>query len=52
MEIEIRALLDHAAYCRKIAAETTHERAAHRLVVLATEYERRARNLAKQPQSE
>jgi hypothetical protein len=38
MELE-SALLDHAAYCRKITAETTDERAAHWLTVLAAEHE-------------
>jgi hypothetical protein len=47
MEREIRALLIHAAYCREIAAETTHEAAARRLREIAVEYECRARNLAK-----
>ena len=45
MDREIRALLDHAAYCRQIAAETTHESAAHRLRMMATEYECRVRKL-------
>ena len=46
MEIEIRALLDHAAYCRKVAAETAHRHAARRLVDMASEFERRAGALA------
>ena len=46
MEREIRALLDHAAYCRVIAAETTHETAARRLKEMAIEYEWRAQKLA------
>jgi hypothetical protein len=46
MEREILALLDHAAYCRAIAAETTHEQAARRLRDMAIEYERRAQKLA------
>jgi hypothetical protein len=46
MEREIRALLDHAAYCRAIAAETTHEQAVRRLRDIAIEYERRAQSLA------
>lgn len=45
MEIEIRALLDHAAYCREVAAETVHLQAACRLIEMAAEHERRARAL-------
>lgn len=45
MDLEIRALLEHAAHCRRIAAEMTHERAAHRLRMMADEYEWRARKL-------
>jgi len=45
MDREIRALLVHAAYCRAIAAEITHERAADRLRGMAAEYESRAQKL-------
>jgi hypothetical protein len=45
MNTEIQALLDHATYCRKLAAETAHLHAARRLIEIATEYECRARAL-------
>ena len=39
---EIRALLDHAALCRRVAAEISHANAANRLRLMAEEYEARA----------
>jgi hypothetical protein len=43
---ERRALLDHAARCRRVAAETTsHAGAASRLRTMAEEYEARAQRL-------
>lgn len=46
MDREIHALRQHAAFCRHVAAETTYETAAHRLWVMALEYECRAQDLA------
>ena len=46
MDKEIRALLDHAAHCRRTAAEIAHQGAVNRLEMLAAEYEWRARRLA------
>jgi hypothetical protein len=45
MEKEIEALLEHARYCRQIAAETSHKDAAQKLLELATDFEARARAL-------
>ena len=42
MDLEIRALLDHAALCRRVAAEISHPNAANRLRLMAEEYEARA----------
>ena len=39
---ERRALLDHAALCRRVAGETSHTIAAKRLRMMAQEYESRA----------
>ena len=46
MDIEIQALLVHAARCREVAAETKHKLAARKLKELAAEYELRAEALA------
>ena len=45
MDLEISALLEHAVHCRQIATKMTHEHAAHRLRMMANEYECRARKL-------
>jgi DNA invertase Pin-like site-specific DNA recombinase len=42
MDQEKRALLDHAALCRRVAGEISHTRATERLLGMALEYERRA----------
>ena len=42
---ERRALLDHAALCRRVAGETSHTIAAKRLRMMAQEYESRAHRL-------
>ena len=42
---ERRALLDHAALCRRVAGETSHTIAAKRLRMMAQEYESRAHGL-------
>ena len=44
MQIEKRALLDHAGRCRRTAdeIEMEHARAAERLIAMAQEYEARA----------
>jgi hypothetical protein len=39
---ERRALLDHAALCRRVAGEISHTQAAKRLRMMAQEYETRA----------
>ena len=46
MDLEIRALLDHAALCRRVAAEISHANAANRLMLMAEEYEARALGFA------
>lgn len=46
MDRERRALLDHAALCRRVASEIfSHTRAAERLMAMAHEYETRALKL-------
>jgi len=45
MDRERRALLDHAALCRRVAGEISHTHAAKRLRMMAQEYETRARRL-------
>ena len=45
MDRERRALLDHAALCRRVAGEISHTHAAERLRMMAQEYETRARRL-------
>jgi hypothetical protein len=48
MDIEKTALLEHAARCRRVAAEIDHHRkAANRLIAIATAYEREAAKLEK-----
>ena len=42
---ERRALLDHAALCRRVAGEISHTHAAKRLRMMAREYESRALRL-------
>ena len=42
---ERRALLDHAALCRRVAGEISHTNAAKRLRMMAQEYETRALRL-------
>ena len=42
---ERRALLDHAALCRRVAGEISHTQAANRLRMMAQEYETRALRL-------
>ena len=42
---ERRALLDHAALCRRVAGETSHTIPAKRLRMMAQEYESRAHRL-------
>ena len=46
MDLERRALLDHAALCRHVAGEIAHANAANRLRIMAQEYEARALGLA------
>jgi hypothetical protein len=46
MNLERRALLDHAARCRHVAGEISHAKAAARLKSMAREYEARAKKLA------
>jgi hypothetical protein len=46
VDLEIRALLDHAALCRRVAAEISHANAANRLMLMAEEYEARALGFA------
>jgi hypothetical protein len=45
MDRERRALLDHAALCRRVAGETSHLVAAKRLRIMAQEYWTRALRL-------
>jgi hypothetical protein len=45
MNIEKRALLDHAERCRHVAKDLAHSKAAQRLRALADEYEGRATRL-------
>lgn len=45
MNIEKRALLDHAERCRRVANDLTHGKAAQRLRTMADEYEARAARL-------
>ncbi|WP_025035780.1 hypothetical protein [Bradyrhizobium sp. DOA9] len=45
MNIEKRALLDHAERCRRVAKDLTHSKAAQRLRTMADEYEARATRL-------
>ncbi|MCA1372534.1 MULTISPECIES: hypothetical protein [Bradyrhizobium] len=45
MNIEKRALLDHAERCRRVANDLTHSKAAQRLRAMAEEYEARATRL-------
>ena len=45
MDRERRALLDHAALCRRVAGEISHPQAAKRLRMMAQEYETRALRL-------
>jgi hypothetical protein len=48
MELEIRALFDEAARCRRTADEIAHSRAAERLRSMAEEYRARAVKLQDQ----
>lgn len=45
MNIEKRALLDHAERCRRVANDLDHDEAAQRLRAMADEYEARATRL-------
>lgn len=45
MNIEKRALLDHAERCRRVANDLDHDEAAQRLRSMADEYEARATRL-------
>lgn len=45
MNIEKRALLDHAERCRCVANDLAHSKAAQRLRAMADEYEGRATRL-------
>ncbi|UWU88842.1 hypothetical protein [Bradyrhizobium sp. CB1015] len=45
MNIEKRALLDHAERCRCVANDLAHSKAAQRLRAMADEYEARATRL-------
>ena len=45
MDRERRALLSHAALCRRVAREISHTNAAKRLRMMAQEYESRAHRL-------
>ena len=45
MDRERRALLSHAALCRRVAGEISHTNAAKRLKMMAQEYETRALRL-------
>ena len=46
MNLERRALLDHAARCRRVANGIRHAKAAERLRFMAQEYEARAGRFA------
>ncbi|TFV76370.1 hypothetical protein E4K64_12365 [Bradyrhizobium frederickii] len=46
MNIEKRALLDHAQRCRRVADDLAHREAARRLRAMADVYEARAAQLA------
>jgi hypothetical protein len=45
MNIEKRALLDHAERCRQVADELPHGEAVRRLLAMAEDYEARAARL-------
>ncbi|MEY9884565.1 hypothetical protein [Bradyrhizobium sp. USDA 329] len=45
MNIEKRALLDHAERCRRVANDLAHSEAAQRLRAMADEYQARATRL-------
>jgi hypothetical protein len=45
MNIEKRALLEHAARCRRVAGDLAPGKAAQRLLSMAEEYEARAARL-------
>ncbi|ULK97496.1 hypothetical protein [Bradyrhizobium sp. I71] len=45
MNIEKRALLDHAERCRRVANDLAHSEAARRLRAMADEYQARATRL-------
>src|SRR6188768_3961350 len=45
VDLERRALLDHAAMCRRVAGEISHANAVNKLTMMAQEYEARARSL-------
>ncbi|MHB0767301.1 hypothetical protein [Bradyrhizobium sp. 5.13L] len=45
MNIEKRALLDHAERCRRVASDLAHSEAARRLQAMAEAYEKRAARL-------
>lgn len=45
MNIEKRALLDHAERCRRVADDLAHSEAAQRLRAMADEYQARATRL-------
>ena len=53
MQIEKRALLDHAGRCRRTAdeIEMEHARAAERLIAMAQEYEARAATFGNENES-
>ncbi|MGY8677996.1 hypothetical protein Q2941_09265 [Bradyrhizobium sp. UFLA05-153] len=48
MNIEKRALLDHAERCRRVANDLAHNEAARRLRAMAADYEDRALRLEHQ----
>ncbi|WFU44680.1 hypothetical protein QA640_20845 [Bradyrhizobium sp. CB82] len=48
MNIEKRALLDHAERCRRVAEDLAHNEASRRLRTMADEYEARAARLEHQ----
>ena len=45
MDLERRALLDHAALCRRVAGEISHANAINKLTMMAQEYEARVLSL-------
>jgi hypothetical protein len=45
MNVEKRALLDHAERCRRVADDLAHSEAAQRLRAMADEYQARATRL-------